>query len=179
MTIHVENRERVENALMILATFSRCYHLFYAISSCLEAPGDQTANAFPFRTIANALLVDATISWCKVFGSNSENTHWKTVIPEETIFRNALYENLGIRGPEFLEYWREMTGFRNRIVAHFDNSYIQGGRTPSFEIARKSAYFAHKYILANIPDEAEYVGPRDLEELGRHAVQELSKFMHV
>jgi hypothetical protein len=179
MTISADNQHQVEHALMFLATFTRCYHLFFAIANRLDTLDSQTIDAYPFRTIANALLGDAAVSWCKVFGSNREQTHWKTVIPDEVEFRKRLHAYLSSSEADFTAYWKEMTNFRNKIIAHFDYSEFRSGRTPSFEIAKESAYFAHKYIRSQFPPNVNYVGPKNLEKYGQQAASEFLAHVHV
>lgn len=179
MTIPADKQNQVEHALMFLATFARCYHLFFAIANRLDILDSQTIDAYPFRTIANALLGDAAISWCKVFGSNREQTHWKTVIPDEVEFRKELHKHLSISEADFTNYWKEMTNFRNTIIAHFDYAAFQTGRTPSFEIAKESAYFTHGHIRNEFPPNVNYVGPKNLEEYGQQVVKEFLAHVHV
>ncbi|MBO6809728.1 MULTISPECIES: hypothetical protein [Marinobacter] len=158
---------QIEHSMMYLATFSRSYYSFCALWDRLGQLDEGTGYFFPFRSICNALLCDAAISWCKVFGSNTEETHWKAVVGDEQRFRELLFRQLNVTDKEFKAYWQEMTNFRNKIVAHFDSDHFSKGITPSFELAMKSSAIAHRYLREEFPRNVNYTGPKCLDDYGR------------
>ena len=153
--------------MMYLAIFSRTYSMFNAIYGELEELDCGTGNMLPFKTICNSLLSDAAVSWCKVFGSNAEDTHWKTVITEHDQFRNSLLNHLDISRKEFTQYWQEMKDFRDNVIAHFNAEHFSKSNTPSFDLAEKSSAFTHKYMQEQLPSNVNYIGPKCLIQYGK------------
>jgi hypothetical protein len=166
MDIEVNTNE-IEHSMMYLATFARSYHTFYALYEHLNVLDADTGNLFPFRSICNALLSDTTISWCKVFGTNAEKTHWKAAVSDSSNFKCVLLRDLNIGEEEFQDYWREMMNFRNNVVAHFNSSHFESGSTPSFDIAMKSSVIAHKYLCNHLSVNVNYTGALCLNEYGK------------
>lgn len=156
---------------MYLATFSRSYHTFYALQKHLEELDVGTGYFAPFRSICNALLCDAAVSWCKVFGSNTEETHWKAVVDDQQRFRSALFGQIGIKEEDFQAYWRAMTNFRNKVVAHFDSVHFETESTPSFDLAMESSVITHRYLRGQFPGTVNYTGPQCLDDYGRKVAE--------
>lgn len=165
--MNIEAIRKKEHGMMYLATFSRSYHTFLAIHQHLDVLDDNTGNLVPFRSICNALLCDAAISWCKVFGSNAEQTHWKSIVEDEGHFRSSLFSELKITQDEFRDYWASMLEFRNNVVAHFNSEHFESGSTPSFDLAMSSAAIAHKYMRESISKSVNYTGPMCLHTYGQ------------
>lgn len=99
-----------------------------------------------WRIIQGGLLDLPVLDWCKVFGSNAEPTHWKGVVSDVEAFRAALLSHLQISQKEWEKYWLHMKDYRDELVAHYD---ADTGVTmyPSLELALKSSYFYHDYLL--------------------------------
>lgn len=170
------NTNEIEHSMMYLATFARSYHTFYALYERLDALDYDAGYLYPFRSICNALLSDATISWCKVFGANAEKTHWKVAVDDPSRFKGLLLRELNISEKEFQDYWREMMDFRNNVIAHFNSFHFESGSTPSFDIAMKSSAIAHKHLLSYFTKHVNYTGPLCLNEYGKQvAAMVLSK----
>lgn len=165
--MNTEQIQKIEHSMMYLASFSRSYSLFNAIYGKLDELDYGTGNLFPFKTICNALLSDSAVSWCKVFGSNAEETHWKTIIPEHDEFRDCLLDNLNIEREHFTQYWKKMKTFRDNVVAHFNAEHFSAGSTPLFDIAELSSAFTHKYMRQLLPCNVDYSGPLCLIQYGR------------
>lgn len=161
----------LEDSMMCLGTFSRSIHIFFAIYKHLDNLDSHTGNLFPYRSICNALIGDAAINWCKVFGSDAEGTHWKNVVEDQALFRKVLFFELGITATEFRSYWNEMLKFRSNIIAHFNSEHFAGGYTPEFNIAIDSASIAHKYFRESLPLYVNYTGPMDLVCYGSDAAE--------
>lgn len=159
--------QKIEHSMMYLATFARSYYSFYALQDLLDQLDEGTGYFFPFRSISNALLSDAAISWCKVFGANAEETHWKVVVGDQERFKEFLFGQLNVTKGEFRTYWQEVTNFRNKVVAHFDSEYFSSGSTPSFELAMKSSAITHRYLREEFPSKVNYTGPQCLDDYGK------------
>lgn len=75
---------------------------------------------FCTRTIDAYLLRSVTI-WCMVFGTDSNEIHWKKVLlgdNERQGFKDRLRDELGLDDKSWAKYWDSMLGFRNNYVAH-------------------------------------------------------------
>ncbi len=60
----------------------------------------------------------AILNWCKVFGADGEETHWKKIVHDHTSFRTALQQRAGISKSKWETYWKEMTEFRSTQISH-------------------------------------------------------------
>jgi hypothetical protein len=72
------------------------------------------------RTI-NAHLLRAVIDWCMVFGTDSNQIHWKRVAADENAqqdFRRFVLDVASLTQDELDTYWSKMTIFRNDFAAH-------------------------------------------------------------
>lgn len=98
----------------------------------------------------DAHLLQATINWCKVFGSDGCNDiHWKRLNLEEQnelkdSFLKGLSTTCGISSEEFKAYWNEITDFRNKFVAHTEIGFT--ATVPSFDKALQVAFFYDRWI---------------------------------
>lgn len=159
----------LEDSMMCLGTFSRSIHIFFAIYKRLDDLDLYTGDLLPYRSICNALIGDASINWCKVFGSDAEGTHWKNVVEDQAQFRKVLFAELNISVTDFRSYWNEMLKFRSNIIAHFNSEHFASGYTPEFDTAIASASIAHKYFRESLPSYVNYTGPMDLASYGKKA----------
>ncbi len=121
--------------------YYRCLHKAY--STC------GYASEFWAHTI-DAHLLQATISWCKVFGAYGCNDiHWKKLNIEEqnelkTSFLDGLSKSYAITTDDFEDYWKEITDFRNKFAAHTELGF--NAPVPSFDKALQIAFFYDKWI---------------------------------
>ena len=71
-------------------------------------------------TIDSHLLI-AIIDWCMVFGTDSNEIHWKKVVLEEQYrcdFRRHLRKFANLSKDEMDRFWSIMTEFRNEYAVH-------------------------------------------------------------
>lgn len=71
----------------------------------------------------NAHLERAVLVWCMVFGTDSNETHWKNIFKgynedANESFMKYLQDNSNITKNDFRKYWKSMKDFRNDYVAH-------------------------------------------------------------
>lgn len=164
----------IEHCLSCLASFSRSYHTFTAINKNIRLLDDPSMGLYVFKHICNTLISDAAISWCKVFGSNSEEMHWKKFVTDKKEFKKQLLDSLSISSEDFTAYWTDMSAFRNKVIAHVDINHFYNSSTPSMLIALKSVVFTHKYIRESVA-EIEYTGPSCIDEYGIQCAKEVLK----
>jgi hypothetical protein len=99
-----------------------------------------------WRSTCDAHLKLATVAWCSVFGSYSEDTHW-TKIPTGNIakqasqdFRQRILSETGLNQEQWEAYHNGMLGFRGKYVAHVDVNHPFNEPVPSFDPALQVAY---------------------------------------
>jgi hypothetical protein len=120
------------------------YHLTYYRALSKGFKEHQPQNEF--WTVTNdAHLLNATILWCLVFGSDkSEPTHWKRLsITKSEALAQSFYEGLsyatGFDQNRWQQYWKSMTDFRNKYAVHRELEYpgpvpTSTLRSPSYTI---------------------------------------------
>lgn len=85
----------------------------------------------------DAHLETATLTWCMVFGADSNETHWKKIFKgynenAQKSFLVYLQAESGITEDNFKKYWADITTFRNNYIAH-KTSYKKP--VPNFDVA--------------------------------------------
>lgn len=130
---------------------------------------DPTLNFW--RLIYGNLLDVAVLEWCKLFGADSEPTHWKKVVSNHDAFRQGLLAALGIGHKKWVEYWEQMKAYRDALVAHqADGSPVR--QYPSLDLALESCYFYYTHLIAELRALGETRFPDDLRGYGaRFAAQ--------
>lgn len=116
-----------------------------------------------WRLIHGNQLDVAVLEWCKVFGSDGEATHWKTIvpIPNQGQFRDDLFRAVGVAASEWAAYWNEMKAYRDNLVAH----HIELNRVanyPVLDLALKSSFFYYCYLIKELRALGEMRYPDDL-----------------
>ncbi len=98
----------------------------------------------------DAHLLQASILWCIVFGSDGCNpTHWKKLCDQdrenlEDSFRKGLFENTELTQKTWDDYWKDMNDFRGGFAAHRELNYSKP--VPLFKTAEEVAYFYDDWI---------------------------------
>lgn len=117
-----------------------------------------------WRLIHGNQLDVAVLEWCKVFGSDGEETHWKKIVPstEQDLFRNNLFTSLGITPEQWATYWTEMKEYRDSLVAH--HIELNGVQSyPDLDIALRSSFFYYSYLIRELRSLGETKYPDDLQ----------------
>lgn len=118
-----------------------------------------------WRLIRGNQMDIAVLEWCKVFGANQEETHWKKVVPdsERDRFRERLLGRLDVTPEIWDEYWNGMKSYRDNLAAHH-NETNEVSSYPDLELALRSAYFYYSYLIGKLRESGETRFPNDLEE---------------
>ena len=105
---------------------------------------------------AGVLTDFATIEWCKVFGSYSEATHWRNVVPRSAqtrIFENVLAAT-GLNQAQWTQYRRGLVNYRNKRAAHADpNAPLVVTHYPHFDGALRAAGVVWGAMYEILPDD--------------------------
>lgn len=155
----------IESRFTWLTAFFRSYHCFYALYPLCKVLDRDDDHLLPFWHLSNVLLYDTIINWCKVFGTNSEECHWKHIVDDSTIFRNFLLVQLCIDEKTFREYQTSILEFRNKWVVHFDPQYDHSV-VPELDLAYKSAMVLHEYLRRSKMVDQKYNGPESMDKFG-------------
>ena len=116
-----------------------------------------------WRLIYGNLLDVAVLEWCKVFGTDTEPTHWKRVVADHDAFRSALLAALKIDQASWAAYWEKMKTYRDTLVAHhFDDSPVT--HYPTLDLAIESCYFYYSYLITELRRLGETCFPDDLRD---------------
>ena len=96
------------------------HHLAYytVLKRCYDE--SEQESEFWTRTI-DAHLLRAMIDWCMVFGTDSNQIHWKRVAADDEAqrsFRRHLLCAIDLTREQWETYWSDMTTFRNKFAAH-------------------------------------------------------------
>lgn len=142
----------------ILYSFFRSKACYEVLKDYLDLLDSNVTH--PFTHIQNLLIQDVFLSWCKVFGTNMEECHWKCLINDHEDFKKELY--FEITEKEFSDYWSSVIEFRNKWVVHSDPKHKQNP-VPYLDIAEKSARYLFDYITRTYRDEFTYDGPKSLD----------------
>lgn len=159
--------DNIKHAMMSLEAVSRSTHSFFALYDNIVWLDNAFGDLFPFQNICNALLGDAAIKWCQVFGTKSESNHWKNLVDDEEAFKVQLLAYLEITQEQFMSYWKEMTEFRNGAIAHATPVFFQSDKSvPSLRIALESTCFTHRYLRKLLNEKDQHSHPDDLKHYG-------------
>lgn len=95
------------------------------------------------------------IEWCKLYGANGEDLHWKRTFGDKDYYRNGLIKMLGVNEGYWEKYWAGMVDYRNLVGAHVDFSGIQG---KNFVMNYDIAYISIKYFFNNLNQQLKRIG---------------------
>lgn len=163
----MNNPKELQGRFVWLNAFFRSYYSFKELAAICDRLDQPHGDLRPFTHLHNVLLYDTVISWCKIFGSNSEDCHWKHVVRDHDQFRKYLFDHLGIRKEEFSNYHASVIEFRNKWVVHYDPKYTHNV-VPELEIAHESSKTLHSYLREFSHEGIQYDGPTSIVEFGKN-----------
>ena len=134
------DRALAENQRALLVQIARCIHIKQVLHSVEPNPSQNF-----WRLLYGGMLDLPVLDWCKVFGSNSEPTHWTGIVTDVEEFRTGMLEYLEIDESKWTDYWNGMKSYRDELVAHHEAG-TEVGTYPSLDIALRSCYFFHSYL---------------------------------
>ncbi|WP_171383817.1 hypothetical protein [Vibrio europaeus] len=171
------NHKELKGRFSTLENFFKSYFGHLALVEHCDEIDQHFLGLNPYHHISNTLLCDATIQWCKLFGTNSESSHWKNLITDHEGFRAVLFESISSSESEFREYQLTMLTFRDKWVAHFEPSFPHGN-VPTFELALSSSIILLEYLRANQPEDYDYSGVVSVDAFKRSFSMALLEPLH-
>lgn len=86
----------------------------------------------PWGYVTDVLSDHLTQSWCKIFGSTNDDTHWKKLAEKDEIkdliipySKESILNATSLSNDEWEDYHRNMLTLRNKFFAHFDMKIMQ------------------------------------------------------
>lgn len=115
----------------------------------------ETPNNVWMQMKNNAYSV-AVMEWCKGFGPDNEEFHWKKVFGKDSGFIKDLQTELKLSQEDYDSYWNTMRDARIARIAHTIPNYGQDVKLPDFDLAIALIRATHK-ILFQIAGELQKV----------------------
>ena len=152
------NIEVFQSLYPLLRDFTYHYFSYKEMKNMFKVlPGNKSFWAYT----CNAHLEMAIIIWCMIFGSDSNQTHWKKLNLEGSTFRKYFLDELMMSFDTWKKYRDEFVEFRNRYVAHRDlNNEVP---VPILEIAYKMIILLELWVRKQI--EPDYIDCPPLKQL--------------
>ena len=89
----------------------------------------------------------SVLNWCHIFGSRTDNLHWKSTLPEKRHdeFHESIVRVFGSNA-QWKIHWQHMKVLRDQVIAHVDrvDRYYVPSLDSSFEILKEY----HRILLA-------------------------------
>jgi len=126
-----------------------------------------------------ALMGSFVINWCKLFGSDCNDTFWKQVTLEQKPFRENVYDATGFSYPEWMSYRKAMTSFRNQVTFHL-TPYFDYKDVPGFEAAHEVLKVTHHWLRQvvehmNEPLEGNLANGQYFEQMQKEITQSIEQ----
>ena len=140
------------------------FHLAHdCIRACVYA--DYIATTRPlgdaWLSISDTLYSDAIITWNKLFGTNSQESHWKRVspslvVPADSTLRpfdsSLILEFIGTSKAEWEAFHAAVVDFRNKRLVHFDAT-VNRENFPNITWLLQSARLYRCWLLAALTEQ--------------------------
>jgi hypothetical protein len=143
------NKEVLERQYPVVMAFIQELAYFRGLQQGLATITDPSQ--FWFCTLNNHLK-QATVDWCKVFGSSKEDIHWNKTPTGTTTdkacqhFRRRVLSTTGLTQDVWEEYRTKLLALRDKYVAHLDLKKPLEAPVPEFNAALHVAYAYRKWI---------------------------------
>lgn len=144
---------------IILDQLDRQFNLAHdCIRACVYADyiGRKLPKGDAWLSIGDMCYSDAIITWNAIFGSDSQESHWKKMAPiipipkhsTLTPFGKTMIANyLNITNEEWEQFHASMVSFRNTRAAHFIIN-LENGTIPDLLWAKKSACHYREWLIS-------------------------------
>ncbi|ADP98875.1 hypothetical protein HP15_3111 [Marinobacter adhaerens HP15] len=101
--------------------------------------------------LINSSYTTAVIEWCKAYGTNNEEFHWKKVFGENSSFITDLSWELNLTKDDLERYRVAMTEARSKRIAHSNMDGEAEIKLPQFDTAINMARATHALVIELIP----------------------------
>ncbi len=101
----------------------------------------------PFWAYTNGNFLDiAVLEWCKLFADVRGQHFYTKVLLNSAEFKVSLITALGLLETEFDDYVKSMRTYRDKFVAHLDDSLTM--EIPNLDVAKNSATYLYQCLHA-------------------------------
>ncbi|SFR57414.1 hypothetical protein SAMN05216203_1494 [Marinobacter daqiaonensis] len=128
--------------------FTRSVMIARALASSLHQ--FEISNIIWTQSVNNSYMM-AVIEWCKAFGSNNEEVHWKRVFGENSPYMSDLLSELDLSHDEYEQYWKKMTDARSKRIAHSNLDGEKVIELPELDTAIFMARSTHRILNLLLP----------------------------
>ena len=137
-----KENQMFREAAQVLLTLLRCISMKRALN-CTE---EDKLNLF--RVYDGCLMDTIAVSWCKLFGSEREDLHWKNLYPNTaTSVQQALSNELETASDGFDALSEKLRNYRDTYVAHHDLDTIKRATNhPKLDPLQKTGQILYKRI---------------------------------
>lgn len=147
---------------------------------------DHIARARPtadaWISLADICYSDAVITWAQLFGTDSEDTHWKNFVaklsslpPDLKAFSSFLIcEYLEIEKRDWESFHTQMVQTRNKRLAHIDR-FHDLGEFPGLDWAARSCYLYREWLLKLLDEATEPNADAENEPHSGREIMEIFK----
>lgn len=138
-------QQQLMRALNVLVNLTRCVGLKRALT---QVDADPKLNFW--RVMFGSLLDVAVLEWCKLFGSDAEELHWKNLFQDEAGFRAGLLAQVGLQKANWDAYHDQMKTYRDQHVAHLDFNGHNLVNYPELDHALSSAVYYYSRVIEDL-----------------------------
>ena len=128
--------------------------------------------------IYNNFFDIAILGWCKVFGADSEPTHWKRIVDDYSSFLQDLLDALKINLSGWETYCKDIKKYRDKYIAHHQN-YPNRTHYPYLDIALKSSFYYYSWLIIKLELFNIYYVPDDLKDYYDDYLLQISRFAEI
>jgi hypothetical protein len=177
------NRVVLGKQIYLLYRFARSLIYFREIRKRIGCNEGSIKKSWFWVYTSNSHLMMSVIDWCKIFGTDDNETHWK----KSTIgnsrkfqneFRSKIYKATGLNSKEWQGYHRMLRNFRNKYVAHAVLDH--DAPVPKMDHALTIALIYDKWLreelnIVCIQDDLKPL-PESITEFRNEAIEVLNKY---
>ncbi|QNK89412.1 hypothetical protein H7992_07025 [Sporosarcina sp. resist] len=148
------NIKVLDEQLHTVRDFLFHYSSYRILLQNVEALLEKESCEFWVYTI-NAHYYQAINLWSMVFGTDSNEIHWKNIglNPE---LGTLIISDLNLSEKEYYLYWKEITEWRNNSSAHRGPDFRRSTPTPGLETARNVIFVYEKWVNKHIDPSLEF-----------------------
>lgn len=121
----------------------------------VQRPFKGAGNNF-WKTVRLNFINAAVLDWCKIFAEEGGKHHWREIVSGEhhVSFFQDMMTSLGVTEEKFLEYVQSTKEYRNKFVAHLDDTNLMQEDAhfkafPDLELLIESTKFLFKNVYPN------------------------------
>ncbi|MDP3297214.1 MAG: hypothetical protein Q8N09_06420 [Thermodesulfovibrionia bacterium] len=99
--------------------------------------------------IQNNFFDFVILEWCKIFGTDSEPTHWKNLVDDHVSFRAKLLARVKSNETDWKDYWEYMITYRNNLISHHQKD-PSVTHHPDFDKGIEASYYYYEYLIKKL-----------------------------